>query len=104
MRPVTVNDGMKIPAWYDIKSLTSRNDLDVDGLSDTKSIITSIIDNEIKLGIPTSKIILGGFSQGGATALYLGYTYNRSLAGVVALSTYLPNITTFSRVIIINFL
>jgi len=90
-RPVTINGGEPMPAWYDIKSLSekARNE-SLEGLSDTVKTISDLIEEEIGNGIPSNKIMLGGFSQGGASAMYVGYTYPRKLAGLLFLSCYLP--------------
>lgn len=87
-----------MPAWYDIKSLNSRSEVDVEGLKETKARVSRLIENEIRNGIPSNRILLGGFSQGGASALYVAYSYDKPLGGVMALSAYLPNISTFERV------
>eukprot|EP01129_Flabellula_baltica_P003734 TRINITY_DN1346_c0_g1_i4.p1 TRINITY_DN1346_c0_g1~~TRINITY_DN1346_c0_g1_i4.p1 ORF type:complete len:208 (-),score=44.85 TRINITY_DN1346_c0_g1_i4:33-656(-) len=94
-RPVTINMGMMMPAWYDIKSLDSRGAESYEGIEETQAMISSVIDAEIESGIPSERIVLGGFSQGGACSLKIGYSFDKKLAGVVGLSCYLPNPTTF---------
>jgi len=90
-RPVTINGGEPMPAWYDIKSLSEKSRSDpLDGLSETVKSISELIEEEIGNGIPSHRIMLGGFSQGGASAMYIGYTYPRKLAGLLILSAYLP--------------
>lgn len=90
-RPVTINGGESMPAWYDIKSLSEKSRSDpLDGLADTEKIIIDLIEEEIGNGIPSHKIMLGGFSQGGASSMYIGYTYPKKLAGLIFLSSYLP--------------
>jgi len=90
-RPVTINGGMSMPAWYDIKTLSERGRSEsLEGLSDTVKTISDLIEEEIGNGIPSNKIMLGGFSQGGASAMYIGYTYPKKLAGLLLLSSYMP--------------
>jgi len=88
--PVTINHGMRMPAWYDISHLADRDEDFTEGIDDTKAKVTKIIEDEIKSGIPSNRIILGGFSQGGACSLYIGYTFAKPLAGILGLSCYLP--------------
>jgi lysophospholipase-2 len=94
--PVTINFGMKMPSWFDIRSLDKAdNNEDVDGIKKASLDILNLIQAEVngtegKPGVPASRIILGGFSQGGALSLYTGLTGTFSLAGVVSLSGYLP--------------
>ena len=91
VRPITVNGGASMRGWYDITSLEfSDRTQDVTGISESREAINDLIANEISKGIPASNIILAGFSQGGAIALYTGMTYPEKLGGIVALSTYFP--------------
>ncbi len=87
---VTINAGMRMPAWYDIvgSELTDREDKA--GITQSASLISNAIAEQETLGIPTSKIFLAGFSQGGAMALYSALHCSQYLAGIVALSSYLP--------------
>lgn len=87
--PVTINMGMVMPAWYDIRDpdLDSRKDLE--GLRRSMGHIERLLAREQERGIPPERIVLAGFSQGGAVALQLGLAYPRRLAGILALSTYL---------------
>lgn len=89
--PVTINGGEIMPAWYDIKDTTflARSE-HCQGLSTTQKTISDLIEEEIRNGIPSDNIMLGGFSQGGASAMYIGYTYPKKLAGLLLLSAYLP--------------
>jgi phospholipase/carboxylesterase len=89
MRAVTINNGMEMRAWYDIKSLDMGSRADVQGVLESSEQIQALIENEISAGIPANKIMLIGFSQGGVIALHLGTRYSQGLAGVVALSTYM---------------
>ena len=89
-RPVTINGGMRMRAWYDIKSLDRAEVEDLAGFQETAGHIRELILRENGRGIPTSRIVLGGFSQGGAASLYAGLRFADALAGVMALSCYLP--------------
>ena len=93
MRPVTINNGTVMRAWYDI----SLGDLegnsrraDERGVRESQAQITALLEREEKRGMKPEHIVLAGFSQGGAIALQAGLRYPRKLAGVIALSTYLP--------------
>lgn len=89
-RPVTINAGYVMPAWYDIygSSLTDRHD--ADGIRASQAQIEELIAREKARGIAASRIALAGFSQGGAIALHAGLRHAEKLAGILALSTYLP--------------
>jgi phospholipase/carboxylesterase len=89
-RPVTLNGGMHMRAWYDIISLDRKSAEDAAGFRDTDRAIRQLIDRELQRGIPAHRIVLAGFSQGGAVSLYTGLRYPERLAGIMALSTYLP--------------
>ena len=88
--PVSINNGMVMPAWYDIKSMQINQQEDQQGISHSQQEVLSLIEHENKRGIPSEKIILAGFSQGGAIALQTGLRYDKPLAGIMGLSTYLP--------------
>lgn len=89
-RPVTLNGGVVMRAWYDIRSgeFTARED--EHGIQASQQLITTLIEHERARGIPAHAIILTGFSQGGAMALHSGLRYPQALGGIAALSTYLP--------------
>jgi phospholipase/carboxylesterase len=89
--PVTCNGGYVMPAWYDIISLepTSRV-VDEDGIVASRAAIRRLIERENRRGIPCERIFLAGFSQGGAVAYATALTHPEPLAGLIALSTYLP--------------
>ncbi len=89
IRPVTINNGMEMRAWYDIKSLDMESRADVTGVLESSSQIQALIENEIANGILAKNIMLVGFSQGGVIALHLGTRFDQQLAGIVALSTYM---------------
>jgi phospholipase/carboxylesterase len=89
--PVTCNGGYVMPAWYDIMSLDKDSrEVDVGGIIQSRQRIRDLIEREIERGIPSHRIFLAGFSQGGAVAYTTGLTHPEPLAGIVALSTYLP--------------
>jgi len=81
---------MVMRAWYDIRSPEIGKQEDTDAIKDSARLLCEYIDTEIASGIPSVKVLLAGFSQGGAIILYTGLRYSRSLAGLLALSTYLP--------------
>ena len=88
--PVTINGGYVMPAWYDIRGtdLTSRQD--EAGIRASEKAITALLEREITRGIPAKNIVLAGFSQGSAMALHTGLRFPQPLAGIMALSGYLP--------------
>lgn len=96
-RPVTINGGNIMPAWYDISHADLSLEQDEAGFAHSKSIIDDLIRDEIARGISSNKIILAGFSQGGAVALYSGLTLACPIAGIAALSTYLPLLPSASN-------
>jgi len=87
---VTRNNGYIMPAWYDVYGLTPISREDEAGIKVSQSYINSLIQNELDHGVPSERILLAGFSQGGAIALYTALRYPQRLAGVLALSTYMP--------------
>lgn len=88
-RGVTINMGLLMPAWYDIRDLGFRRDYDARGVRESCEQVSALLAGEVSRGIPTQRIVLAGFSQGGAIALHLGLRYRETLAGIVGLSTYL---------------
>lgn len=96
--PVTCNGGYVMPAWYDIISLesTSRK-IDEAGIVHSRAAIRRLISRENERGIPCARIFLAGFSQGGAVAYTTALTHPEPLAGIIALSTYLPSAELISR-------
>ncbi|KPV39540.1 hypothetical protein AN478_10330 [Thiohalorhabdus denitrificans] len=89
-RPVTLNGGMRMRAWYDIVSLEPDAEQDLDGIRASATLVGGLLDELEGEGIPAERTILGGFSQGAALALWTGLGRPRPLAGIVALSGYLP--------------
>jgi len=91
-RPVTCNGGYVMRAWYDIISLTpGARQIDEAGLLASRAFVRQLIERETARGIPSERIILAGFSQGGAVAYLSALTHPAPLAGVIALSTYIPS-------------
>jgi phospholipase/carboxylesterase len=87
--PVSLNAGMVMPAWYDIASPDLRTRHDEAGIVKSAEAIRALIAREVERGVPSRKIVLAGFSQGGALAVHVGVRHSQPLAGLVALSTYL---------------
>jgi len=90
VRPVTLNGGMPMRAWYDIYSLNRGARQDEAGTRASSATLLRFIDQQIAAGIPPKRIVIAGFSQGGAIALHTAVRLSTPLAGVMALSTYLP--------------
>jgi phospholipase/carboxylesterase len=90
VRPVTLNNGYAMRAWYDIKSLDRDAGEDEPGFKQTDQSIRALIAREVERGVPTNRVVLAGFSQGGAASLYTAPRFEQKLAGVMALSCYLP--------------
>ncbi|HZF23491.1 MAG TPA: dienelactone hydrolase family protein, partial [Burkholderiales bacterium] len=90
MRPVTINGGFVMRAWYDIAYQELAFKEDERGLRDSQKLIEDLIARENKRGIPSSRIVLAGFSQGGVITLQAGLRQPKRLAGLMALSAYLP--------------
>lgn len=88
--PVTVNHGYVMPAWYDILEFGTERKFNAAQLLASAAAVHALIDREIERGIPADRILLIGFSQGGAVNYQAGLTYDKPLAGMVALSTYFP--------------
>ncbi len=86
---VTINGGFVMPAWYDILSPDLAAQPDREGILRSTQAVTALLTHEEERGVPAGRIVLAGFSQGGAIALHLGLRYSKRLAGILALSTYL---------------
>jgi len=89
VRPVTINSGMAMRAWYDISGINLRRDQDTQGIADSVKAVQALIKWQNQRGIDTSQIVLAGFSQGGAMAMHVALRYPEQLAGIIALSSYL---------------
>ena len=99
MRPVTINNNMKMRAWYDIVGMKLTDREDLEGITQSQQLILELIAQQLKTGLVSAQIFLAGFSQGGAMALYTGLHASMSLAGVIALSAYLPLAATCNIVL-----
>jgi phospholipase/carboxylesterase len=97
VRPVSINAGLSCRAWFDIYSLTDLYREDSAGIQDSRTAIEQLIQDEIDKGVEPTKIVLAGFSQGGAMALYTGLKYIQPLAGILALSCFLPLAKEFTQ-------
>jgi phospholipase/carboxylesterase len=91
VQPVTINGGMRMRSWYDIVDLTDIDRrADAAGLAQSAQAVEALIEREAQRGVPASRLVLAGFSQGGAVTLTHGLRRPEPVAGLVALSTYLP--------------
>lgn len=90
MRAVTINGGMRMRAWYDIRDMDLSNRADAEGVEESVAQVEALVAREAERGVPASRVLLAGFSQGGAIALAAGIRRSEPLAGLIALSTYLP--------------
>jgi len=89
-RPVTLNGGMRMRAWYDLIGLGRTDVQDETGIRASALLLDGLIDTQVAAGVPRARLVLAGFSQGGAIALHTGLRQREALAGIMALSTYLP--------------
>ena len=96
VRAVTINNGMRMRAWYDIRQANLSERADLEGVRTSQAHVDALIAQEVSRGIAARRVILAGFSQGGAIALYAGVRYAERLGGVIGLSTYLVG---FDRVV-----
>jgi phospholipase/carboxylesterase len=96
VRPVTINGGMAMRAWYDILTLERGGPSDDAGVRASAALLDALVAREQQRGIAANRIVVAGFSQGGAIALHAGLHASSALAGVMALSTYLPINEAFS--------
>ena len=97
IQPVTINHGMKMRAWFDILDLSSElHTIDIKGIYQSAALVNQLIDAETQKGIEPENIMLAGFSQGGAIALHVGLRHPQKMAGILALSTYMPTLEQIS--------
>jgi phospholipase/carboxylesterase len=89
VQAVTINQGMTMRSWYDIKSWDLNGRADITDVHTSEKLIINLIEEQIALGVPANKIVLAGFSQGGVMSLFTGLRYPEKLAGILALSCYL---------------
>jgi phospholipase/carboxylesterase len=90
IRPITINGGMPMRAWYDVLSLSWDSAEDAAGIRESEGLLRGLIEREQARGLPFTRILVAGFSQGGVVALHTGLRFPQTLGGIVALSTYLP--------------
>lgn len=95
--PVTINGGMSMPAWYDIKAMDIDRVVDTEQLRASADAVAKLVEREKEKGVPAERIIIAGFSQGGAVAYELGLSYPERLGGILALSTYFATAKTVQR-------
>ncbi len=86
--PITINGGMVMPAWYDIVAMEMEREIDTDQIMASAQAVIDLIEREITRGISSERIVLAGFSQGGAVTYQAALSYHQPLAGLIALSTY----------------
>jgi phospholipase/carboxylesterase len=94
VRAVTINNGARMRAWYDIRNFEIDQRADEVGVRESIAQVEALIAREVERGVPAERILLAGFSQGGAIALAAGVRRELALGGIVALSTYLPMAST----------
>ena len=93
VRSITINAGLRMRAWFDILDLEhTAESVDMDQFLESGGMLRALIHNELKSGIPSDRIVLAGFSQGGAIVLHTGLMYPEQLAGILAMSMHLPTI------------
>lgn len=97
VQPVTINGGMEMRSWYDIRSNNFIEDIDAAGIRVSCYQVYDLIQAQMDQGIPADQIVLAGFSQGGLVALHAGLSFGHTLAGIMALSTYCPMPQQFSQ-------
>jgi phospholipase/carboxylesterase len=90
MMPVTINQGFVMRAWFDIRTADISAEADEKGIRASAKMVSKLVDAEIAGGIAPERIVLAGFSQGGAIVLHAGLRHGKKLAGIIALSTFLP--------------
>jgi len=92
VQPITINNGVPMRAWYDIVSMDFRSRADAAGVDASVQALDALVEAEIARGTPAERILLAGFSQGGAIILSAALRWTRPIAGLIALSTYLPDL------------
>ena len=95
--PVTINNGYEMPAWYDIKSLDGERQVDTEQIERSAGWVHDLIEREIERGVAAERIVIAGFSQGGAITYEAALSYSKRLAGMMLLSTYFPSAETVKR-------
>lgn len=97
VQPVSLNGGMRMPSWYDIRAIDIDRDADLDQLQQSSDRISDLIEEQIASGVPGRRMIIAGFSQGGAVAYHTALSCKHELGGLLALSTYLASEKTLER-------
>ncbi|CAH0991776.1 Carboxylesterase 2 [Sinobacterium norvegicum] len=92
--PITINGGMVMPAWYDILAMSLEREIDLDQIMASSEAVRLLIEREIAKGIPSNRIVLAGFSQGGAVCYQAALSYDKPLAGLMTMSTYFATTKT----------
>ena len=92
IQSVTINGGMQMRAWYDIREKSLERKVDIEGIYQSAKLVELLIQKEMDKGIRSEHILLAGFSQGGLIALHAGLGFRHKLAGIIALSTYFPTL------------
>ena len=92
IRPITLNGGMPMRGWFDLRDLTGDAPVDEAGLQEAEALVTGLVEQEEARGVPPERVVLAGFSQGGATVLYTALRWTRPLAGIMGLSCWLPRL------------
>jgi len=92
--PVTINNGYVMPAWYDIKSMDGGRHVDTEQIEQSAGWVHDLIEREIERGVAPDRIVIAGFSQGGAITYEAALSYPKRLAGMMLLSTYFPTAQT----------
>jgi phospholipase/carboxylesterase len=95
--PITINNGYVMPAWYDIYEMTLDRKIDTAQLCASAAQVHALIEREIERGVPSEKIVIAGFSQGGAVAYEAALSFAKPLAGLLALSTYFATHETITE-------
>ncbi len=90
-RAITLNGGMSMPAWYDLTINGFEREINLDDLAESVNQVNNLIQREVERGINSERIVLAGFSQGGAVVYHTALNFDKPLAGLMALSTYIPN-------------
>ena len=102
VRPVTINGGVPMRAWYDVISLDKSGPQDEAGIRDSAASLLRLIERERERGVDASRIVLAGFSQGGAIAMHTAMRVPQRLAGLMALSTWMPLASTIGEEVVDN--
>jgi phospholipase/carboxylesterase len=97
VRPVSINGGARMRAWYDIRGLDGDAAPDEDGIRQSAAAASALVRRENERGVTSDRVVLAGFSQGGAIALFAGLRHPERLGGILALSTYLPLDETLAK-------